>query len=220
MANSTAFNSLQPALDRNGFTVFDEPIEHTLPPSKIEAGDTLTPVEISRATQNVSLEKLRELGQAVQDSALERVWPYMALQMTMDHPELELGSIKKASEVRDWICKNSTLVEGIQELNFPGLGITVLPGEIGKFTGLTKLDLSRNALQMLPEEMSQLVNLRELHITSHAPLLLYAAEIVPLSRLEAIGPIDSQLKALLAEISRLTKLDKLMGVDNQLQIFK
>ncbi len=82
----------------------------------------------------------------------------------------------------------------------------VLPPEIGKLSGLTRLDLVGNRLAVLPPEIGELSRLTTLYLSDNQ-LTALPPEIGQLSRLEGLNLSDNQLAALPLELGRLTMLE-------------
>ena len=63
-----------------------------------------------------------------------------------------------ASEIRAWLDNptNRPMLVSITSADFSAQGLKRLSPEIGKFTGLRKLDLSHNHLEDLPSEIGEL----------------------------------------------------------------
>jgi Leucine-rich repeat (LRR) protein len=57
--------------------------------------------------------------------------------------------------------------EGWEELNLSGRGLSSLPPEIWKLTGLKKLDLSINQITEIPEAIAALTNLTVLALAGN-----------------------------------------------------
>jgi internalin A len=57
--------------------------------------------------------------------------------------------------------------EGKTELDLSGLGLTELPPEIGRLTGLRVLELWRNRLMVVPDSLRELTQLRYLYLSGN-----------------------------------------------------
>jgi len=93
--------------------------------------------------------------------------------------------------------------------------LTVLPPEIGQLTNLRELALGGNRLTALPPEIGQLANLRRLALSGNR-LTVLPPEIGQLTRLETLRLDGNQLTALPPEIGQLTRLGTLALGGNQL----
>jgi Leucine-rich repeat (LRR) protein len=86
--------------------------------------------------------------------------------------------------------------------------LTVLPPEIGQLTNLRQLALIGNQLTALPPEIGQLTNLETLRLEAKQLTLLPPA-IGQLTNLKRLAPAHNQLTALPPEIGQLTNLKTL-----------
>ncbi len=100
-------------------------------------------------------------------------------------------------------------------LSLSGLGLTILPPEIGQLTALTELYLQSNQLKSLPLEIGQLTALTTLHLHSNQ-LSVLPPEIGQLTALTSLSLSSNQLSALPPEIGQLTALTELHLRDNKL----
>ncbi|MEZ5384708.1 MAG: P-loop NTPase fold protein [Prosthecobacter sp.] len=120
-------------------------------------------------------------------------------------------------------------------LNLSGLGLAVLPPEIGKLSFLEQLILSENKLSELPLEFSYLKNLKtcdlrqnrftsfplklckltdlEVLLISYNQIEVLPPEIGMLSKLRRLGVRNNRISELPPEIGKLTELVEL-GVEN------
>jgi len=93
-------------------------------------------------------------------------------------------------------------------LSLQGLGLTMLPPEIGQLTALTSLHLSDNQLTTLPPEIGQLTALTSLDLRRNQ-LTTPPPEIGRLTALKSLHLSDNQLATLPPEIGQLTALTSL-----------
>lgn len=101
------------------------------------------------------------------------------------------------------------------ELNLTGLGLTMLPPEIGQLAALRKLYLHGNHLTMLPPEIGRLQALTVLYLMgSHLTTL--PPEIFQIKALRSLGLNGNQLTMLPPEVVHLTTLTQLHLQNNQL----
>ena len=105
--------------------------------------------------------------------------------------------------------------DGRTELHLPLEGIRSLPGEIGKLTNLTTLDLFNNQLTSVPAELGKLTRLTSLDLGSNQ-LRSVPAELGRLTNLTTLVLGDNQLRSVPAELGNLTNLTTLYLYDNQL----
>jgi hypothetical protein len=61
----------------------------------------------------------------------------------------------------------AAVLDGRLELDLSGLGLTVVPEELGQLTHLQRLDLSRNQLTTLPAWIGQLADLQDLNLSDN-----------------------------------------------------
>ncbi|RCJ41185.1 hypothetical protein A6770_08860 [Nostoc minutum NIES-26] len=101
------------------------------------------------------------------------------------------------------------------KLDLYGEGLTILPAEIGQLSNLRELYLSNNQLTMLPAEIGQLSNLSRLDLSNNQ-LTTLPAEIGQLSSLSRLDLSNNQLTTLPAEIGQLFNLSLLYLIGNQL----
>ena len=111
--------------------------------------------------------------------------------------------------------------ERIIELNldnkdFGKEGITTLPPEIGKLTGLLILTLNDNDLTQLPKEIYNLRKLIKLEIRNNNIVSL-APSIRKLTKLRELDLRNNEIKELPREIGRLKSLVKLQLWGNELK---
>ncbi len=67
-------------------------------------------------------------------------------------------------------------VYGSTALSLAGCGLTSLPTEIGRLSGLTRLNVNHNQLTLLPGEIVELSNLSDLYLRGN-PLELPPLEV-------------------------------------------
>ncbi len=105
--------------------------------------------------------------------------------------------------------------KGAATLDLSGLGLEILPPEIGALTRLTELNLARNRLTALPPEIGALTRLTKLNL-SHNRLTALPPEIGALTRLTELNLWGNQLTALPPAIGALTRLTELNLARNRL----
>jgi len=136
------------------------------------------------------------------DIALETMWKKVIEQST--HNKLELPV--KAADIRLWLQNpdNAVLIRKMAHLNLSRLGLTQLPPEIGKFTGLQTLVLSKNKLTFLPESICNLQFLYNLYVEDNQ-LLSLPNSIGNLNFLHNIQINNNQLQTLPRSIINLNQ---------------
>lgn len=89
-----------------------------------------------------------------QNDHLQKLWGRVYRQIASEGVP---GVSASAQEIRSWMHakKNQPLLQGITFLQLADLHLTSVPEEIGLLTGLKKIDLSRNRLTSLPEDLFQ-----------------------------------------------------------------
>ena len=102
-----------------------------------------------------------------------------------------------------------------QSLSLLGLGLTMLPPEIGKLTALTELRLYNNHLTTLPPEIGQLTALTHIFLTRNRFATL-PQQIGQLQTLRCLDLRGNQLTTLPPEVGQLTALTHLFLDNNQL----
>jgi internalin A len=105
--------------------------------------------------------------------------------------------------------------EGATKFDLSGMGLTVLPPEIGQLNSLRMLNLSRNQLSTLPGEINQLTNLQTFNLSNNQ-LSNLSPEIVQLITLQSLNLSFNQLSTLPGEIGQLTNLQTFNLSNNQL----
>ncbi len=101
------------------------------------------------------------------------------------------------------------------KLNFSGLGLSMLPPEIGQLTELKQLDLSMNQLTVLPPQIGQLAALTDLILYDNR-LTTLPPQIGQLTQLRQLYLAHNQLTTLPSEIAQLKMLTELLLENNQL----
>ena len=117
--------------------------------------------------------------------------------------------------------------EGWTELDLSGNNLKGLPSEIGRLQSLEKLILGKwdiqrdeekgNLLTAIPQEIFQLTNLKELHI-SHNPITTIPEEIANLPNLTTLDLYNNQITAIPDEIANLANLTTLSLFNNQITV--
>ena len=106
---------------------------------------------------------------------------------------------------------------GVQNLDFHGNLLRELPLGLRQLAGLTKLNLSRNKLDMgVLEVITQVASLRELKLAENNLAGDLSSSIASLTQLEVLDVASNRLISLPAEIHSLTQLRSLNVADNQL----
>ncbi|KAM7533122.1 hypothetical protein Aperf_G00000123998 [Anoplocephala perfoliata] len=106
--------------------------------------------------------------------------------------------------------------EPITRLNLSGNSISELPGDgISQLDSLVNVDIRDNELNTLPEEISALVNLKQLLLSSNKITLL-PSTFTKLTALVQLNLAHNQLAALPDDMANLTSLEKLEVSDNHL----
>lgn len=127
-------------------------------PSKDCQDKILSCQEISRFNSQV---------QEIQDSHLMRIWRPVHERIMMPNSSGQFpgnmmansrvagvpGLLAPAEVIRPWMLSNSTILQGITELDLCETRMTCVPTELGLCKELLKLDLSRNLLTCLPENV-------------------------------------------------------------------
>jgi internalin A len=105
--------------------------------------------------------------------------------------------------------------DGAKTLGLNGLGLTMLPPEIGSLTALQTLDLHHNRLTALPPEIGSLTALQTLDL-NHNRLTTLPPEIGSLTALQALNLSSNRLTTLPSEIASLSALQTLDLYSNRL----
>ncbi len=98
---------------------------------------------------------------------------------------------------------------------FNGIGLSILPPEIGQLSALTALHLHNNQLRTLPPEIGQLSALTELYLDNNQ-LTTFPPEIGQLAELEVFTINGNPLQALPPEAVPLLSPDFLDPAHRQL----
>ncbi len=113
-------------------------------------------------------------------------------------PVLTLSNLPEA-------LKNPTLYKSAR---FSNSELTDFPEQIFLFPNLEELDISGNAIKVLPARLSELKNLKELHVNRNR-LRSLGAEITSCSKLEVMQIQDNPLESISKEIGKMTALREL-----------
>lgn len=106
---------------------------------------------------------------------------------------------------------------GVQSLDFHGNLLQELPMGLRRLAELTKLNLSRNKLDMgALEVITQVTSLRELRLAENGLAGELPSSIARLTQLEVLDVASNKFIGLPAEIRELTQLRSLNVTDNQL----
>ena len=137
-----------------------------------------------------------------------------------DLQQAAVSMAKKSSKGEDAFAEAQRriakcLTQRKRELDLSGLGLTVLPAEIGQLTDLTELNLSGNQLRALPAEIGQLKALTALNLSDNQ-LRALPAEIGQLKAMTWLNLDRNHLRALPAEIGQLKAMTELYLSGNQL----
>ena len=107
---------------------------------------------------------------------------------------------------------------GVQSLDFHGNLLRELPMGLRRLAELTKLNLSRNKLDMAAlDVITQVASLRELRLVENDLVGELPSSIASLTQLEVLDVANNKLIGLPAEIRELTQLRSLNVADNQLR---
>ena len=124
--------------------------------------------------------------------------------MPEDHAYAEaLRQIEEATDARD------------TELDLSGLGLEILPPEIGQVSSLQSLDLTRNQLATLPDSIGQLSSLQRLYVFDNQ-LAVLPDSIGQLSSLRSLELFANKLATLPDSIGQLSNLQTLYLGGNRL----
>ena len=106
----------------------------------------------------------------------------------------------KMADADDWVTKlQQASVTGT--LHLAHAGLTQVPPEVFKLTGLVRLDLAWNDLEALPADIGKLTKLEQLWLNSN-PLGALPKELELCRRLKVLDLRDTQLRTLPPELSR------------------
>uniref|UniRef100_A0AAR2JDA8 PDZ domain-containing protein n=1 Tax=Pygocentrus nattereri TaxID=42514 RepID=A0AAR2JDA8_PYGNA len=105
---------------------------------------------------------------------------------------------------------------GIKELWMDGNKLTVLPGMIGTLKQLTYLDVSKNNVELVDDQISGCENLQDLLLSNNA-LTQLPSSIGSLKKLTALKVDENQLVCLPDSIGGLTALDELDCSFNEIE---
>lgn len=106
--------------------------------------------------------------------------------------------------------------KGESRLSLSGLGLTMLPPEIGQLTKLSLLDISNNQLSTLPPQIGQLTKLTLLDLSNNQ-LSKLPPQIGQFTELTLLYLYNNQLSTLPPEIGKLTALNTLYIFNNKLR---
>lgn len=144
---------------------------------------------------------------------------YKKIQGNDDWQKEENYSSKTVSEKRHHIRKNIDQIAEGWSLSHPELELkghlTQIPQEIGKFSNLETLVLSKNQLKTLPDEIKDLHNLKLLVLKNHN-LERLPSVIFELNQLKGLKVCSSGLISLSPQIGQLHQLKVLKLNKNQL----
>ena len=90
-------------------------------------------------------------------------------------------------------------------LHLSHMGLTHVPPEVFKLTGLVRLDLGWNDIEQLPADIGKLTKLEQLWLNSN-PLGALPREMEQCRRLKVIDLRDTQLTSLPPELSRTSNV--------------
>ncbi|MEM9776035.1 MAG: leucine-rich repeat domain-containing protein [Chloroflexota bacterium] len=102
-------------------------------------------------------------------------------------------------------------------LDLGGMGLTIIPPEIGQATHITRLSVRRNQLMTLPAEIGQLTQLQVLSAADNA-LEWLPAEIGQLTQLKQVNLKNNRLFELPVEMLDLDQLELLRLDGNKLEL--
>ncbi|KZM21982.1 uncharacterized protein EKO05_0005048 [Ascochyta rabiei] len=122
--------------------------------------------------------------------------------------------------VEDWIDLDEAGPQfgGVQSLDFHGNLLRELPTGLRRLAELTKLNLSRNKLDVgALQVITQVTSLRELKLAENNLVGELPSSMASLTQLEVLDVASNKLISLPAEIRELTQLRSLNVADNQLR---
>ncbi|MFZ2280594.1 MAG: COR domain-containing protein [Prosthecobacter sp.] len=128
-------------------------------------------------------------------------------------PEAQEAYDEAIRRIEEWKLKGDRKMF----LDLSGIGLTMLPPEIGQLTALRYLYLFNNQLSTLPSEIGQLTALTNLYLSNNQ-LSTLPPEIGKLTTLTSLRLHHNQLSTLPPEIGKLTTLSDFPLHDNQLSI--
>ncbi|WP_052435983.1 leucine-rich repeat domain-containing protein [Neochlamydia sp. EPS4] len=133
----------------------------------------------------------------------------------LNQPPIKALPLKKKGELlTQWIEEYG---KNITTLNLEGLGLTLLPPEIGHLSQLTCLVLRYNHLTVIPAEIGQLTKLEVLNL-SYNHLTAIPTSIGQLTKLQMFRLDGNHLTAIPAEIGQLSQLQELDLSYNRLTV--
>jgi hypothetical protein len=114
-----------------------------------------------------------------QNEALVRIWPILSNSIVLFNHDDQIAIVmppegeEDANMIRAWLNNNKNKLTVVKNLNLNGLGLKLVPPEIGLFTGLERLEISNNQIKVLPREFANLSkNLQILDISNNHLLIL------------------------------------------------
>lgn len=119
-------------------------------------------------------------------------------------PNSKYGPVVTPSNLSEAL-KNPTFYKSAR---FSNAGLTDFPEQIFLFPNLEELDISQNAIAVLPARLSELKNLKELHVNKNR-LTSLGIEITSCSKLEVLQIQENQLESISKEIGKISSLREL-----------
>lgn len=107
------------------------------------------------------------------------------------------------------------VLNSLQELSSPFVGLGTLPYRVCLLTSLVKLDISNNKLSKLPHEFGHLTNLRSLEVQNNK-LIELPSTFSNVARLEYCNASGNALGCLPSDIGQMKKLEVLILNTNRL----
>ena len=154
-----------------------------------------------------------EAHQKLLDISLKRMWLKIQEQIDFDQDPVPAT----AAAIRLWLNDpaNAERLAQIIHLDLSGLGLKILPPEIGKCTRLERLHLHNNQLVNLPPEIGKCTQLQRLSL-DYNQLVNLPPEIGKCTQLQWLSLHYNQLVNLPPEIGKCTQLEWLYLDYNQL----
>ena len=155
----------------------------------------LNPTEVHEISSQIDILYQREL---------EKIWPRLLISTQLENPEQNLNPYKNLNvqDIREWLNNNSALLRNVTRLDLDRQSLNILPHEIGYFTNLRLLNLANNQLTTIPTEIGNFTALEWLNLSRNS-LSSIPAEVGHLSALKHLFLYDNQLTTIPAEVVQL-----------------